>query len=873
MSLIKKITSIFSRKKNPEEKIVISNNNNEEFETLLNGIIAEFRRINKNNIGYINNILISKLPEYKRIKNTEKKTRKDLILFLIEKILVEKKRNSNLEYKKMDNINKYKDYIYKSTLELISKSYLEYSDKEAITLLKKYKRLDEKEIISINSWPLKYLFKDIQTSLAKKHLSQELKTFLNQMLTWTNLKLLHRSWDTDLEKIIDSIETILFEASKLEGKILPYLLVEDRLGKVINNQIKELEIENQDIWYSLFHIFKESQGGKPKKEFLYETSKLIDNIGIQKYKKLVNNWLAAIISLKAIKHEIQIENSTHTYTKYEFLNKRNLILLKGMVWSLNKFHDSKTLSLLADLTERSFKKIPGVGPTSALIGNACIYVLANSKGLVGIGHLSRLKLRIRQNNTKKLIGKYIDSAAEKLGISTSEIEEISIPNFDLEKGKKIIKFDNFSLEIQIIGLGKVKQTWIQPEGEIQKTAPSFVKKSIKHNQLLEKIKKEIVNIKKQLTAQRDQIDRFYSNKREWKYSNFMKLYLNHGLVGFLVTKLIWEFKKEDKYITAIYQENKWQTYNGEVLDWINEETSIKLWHPLNSKNEVIFKWREFIETKKIKQPFKQAYREVYLITDAELNTRTYSNRMAAHILKQHQFKALSDIRGWKYSLLGAYDDGREGEICLKQLKAYNLEAQFWINEVQADEAYNDAGIWNYISTDQVRFNDINNNQINLKDVPTIVLSEIFRDIDLFVGVASVGNDPEWVDNGNMPRFRDYWTRYSFGELSQIAKTRKLILENLIPKLKIKDIASIERNFLKIKGKIRTYKIHIGSTNILMEPNDQYLCIVASRSKDKNISNIFLPFEGDQGISLILSKAFLLADDDKITDTTIISQIS
>ena len=49
-------------------------------------------------------------------------------------------------------------------------------------------------------------------------------------------------------------------------------------------------------------------------------------------------------------------------------------------------------------------------------------------------------------------------------------------------------------------------------------------------------------------------------------------------------------------------------------------------------------------------------------------------------------------------------------------------------------------------------------------------------------------------------------------------------------------------------------------------------VVPARGKDRKTENIFLPFEGDRGLSLILSKAFLLAEDDKITDTTILSQI-
>jgi hypothetical protein len=56
----------------------------------------------------------------------------------------------------------------------------------------------------------------------------------------------------------------------------------------------------------------------------------------------------------------------------------------------------------------------------------------------------------------------------------------------------------------------------------------------------------------------------------------------------------------------------------------------------------------------------------------------------------------------------------------------------------------------------------------------------------------------------------------------------------------------------------------------MAPNDAYLCIVAS---SKGEAKIRLPFEGDQMLSIILSKAFMLADDQNITDSSIVSQIN
>jgi hypothetical protein len=59
---------------------------------------------------------------------------------------------------------------------------------------------------------------------------------------------------------------------------------------------------------------------------------------------------------------------------------------------------------------------------------------------------------------------------------------------------------------------------------------------------------------------------------------------------------------------------------------------------------------------------------------------------------------------------------------------------------------------------------------------------------------------------------------------------------------------------------------------MMSPGDTYLCIVPeSRSRDP-FGGVPLPFEGDQALAIILSKAMLLANDTKITDPTITRQI-
>ena len=283
-----------------------------------------------------------------------------------------------------------------------------------------------------------------------------------------------------------------------------------------------------------------------------------------------------------------------------------------------------------------------------------------------------------------------------------------------------------------------------------------------------------------------------------------------------------------------------------------------------------------------------------MLTDAERNTRQYSNRYASHILKQHQYHALCGARGWADTLRLLVD--AEFPPTHIELPEWGLRAEFWVEGIGEDVEtdINDAGVYFYLATDQVRFYPIEAqiltahssgggygwgqyrdgtpaDPIPLEEVPPIVFSEVMRDVDLFVGVSSVGNDPNWEDGGPEGRYRDYWESYSFGDLSATARTRREILERLIPRLAIADRCTFDDKFLIVRGDLRTYKIHLGSSNILMEPNDQYLCIVPRRGAGPG-DKIYLPFEGDRRFAVILSKALMLADDTKIKDETILSQI-
>jgi hypothetical protein len=80
-----------------------------------------------------------------------------------------------------------------------------------------------------------------------------------------------------------------------------------------------------------------------------------------------------------------------------------------------------------------------------------------------------------------------------------------------------------------------------------------------------------------------------------------------------------------------------------------------------------------------------------------------------------------------------------------------LKAEFWVEDVYLGEG-GALGGPSHVGTDQVRFYR-DGRQLALADVPALLFSELMRDVDLFVGVTSIGNDPTWFDHGNEPTRR------------------------------------------------------------------------------------------------------------------------
>lgn len=772
------------------------------------------------------------------------------------------------------------------------KKYLPMKDRQSFlqrTLEETLRRkvlLDDRTLIALTRWIARkngivavwpaypWTVKAIETFADANELSGEVREAIEALR-----KRIQSSGDREDRKYVERLEAVIGTA--------PTLMIQP--GEAWSDQaladVGTMKAGAQAAWADLIDHCRRASGGKPSAKWLKTASPLLKAVGRKAFVKRVTAWFGLVDKPRTAAIE--------TWSQWEPDPNLRIIdlhadILKGLVWCCGTDEDKVLARVLTALAVSAYRKVPGLGPRATKIGNACVYALGAMTGMDAVGQLALLKVKVKFRPAQKGIDKGLTAAAERAGVPRDELEEMAVPAYGLtEVGRLLEPMGEFTAQLIVTGTSSTELLWLTGDGKRRKSVPAAVTKD--HADELKDLKAVAKDIQKMIPAQRERIDGLFLHRKRWPFVTWRERYLDHPLVGTLARRIIWRFTTGKSTAEGIFLDGDLVGGDDCPLAGLGDETTVELWHPIDRPVDEVLAWRAWLERHEVAQPFKQAHREVYLLTDAERRTGVYSNRYAAHIVRQHQFNALCAVRGWRNTLKLLVDD--EFPPAWIDLPAWGLRAEFWTDGAGDDYGVdtNETGTFHYLATDQVRFYREDETMhrahayggrfggagdpLPVEDVPPLVFSEVMRDADLFVGVASVGNDPTWSDGGPDGRYQDYWQSYSFGDLSGSAQMRKEVLQGLVPRLAIAGLCTFSDKFLVVRGEIRTYKIHLGSGNILMEPNDQYLCIVPGRSTTgKRGEGLFLPFEGDRTLSIILSKALMLAEDTKIKDKTIVGQI-
>jgi hypothetical protein len=291
--------------------------------------------------------------------------------------------------------------------------------------------------------------------------------------------------------------------------------------------------------------------------------------------------------------------------------------------------------------------------------------------------------------------------------------------------------------------------------------------------------------------------------------------------------------------TALLSALVWQDRAGTIglLDQLDLDGPLTAVHPfLLYERQALAHWQAEIVRRRIQQPVKQVFRELYLLTPAEREAVDTSRRFAGHFVTGKVAGQLLSGRGWRTH--GEYDEHQATRPAAPGLTAAlrcDLHGYFGLGDVV---------------TGDVRFL-ADSGPVPLASVPPVAFSEVMRDIDLVVSVAAA------VPSGYDSPIH--------------AHGRAQLLAALIEDMGL-DRVTVEGSSAVVRGSRATYRVHLTSGGIHLEPGG-YLCIVPASFGGTAHRQLFLPFaDEDRMTSVILSKVLLLNEDEHITDPAILAQL-
>lgn len=274
-----------------------------------------------------------------------------------------------------------------------------------------------------------------------------------------------------------------------------------------------------------------------------------------------------------------------------------------------------------------------------------------------------------------------------------------------------------------------------------------------------------------------------------------------------------------------------------IVDSYELASTLQIAHPYDLYEAGI--WHDvqkYVFDHKMIQPFKQVFRELYLKLDDELDQHV-SRRYSGYQIQVK--KAAGALKSRKWNL--DYESGME-RIYYKE----DLIVSLWADADWFSPSDIEAPSIDYVAFHRRRSNE----QVKIKDISPVIFSEIMRDLDLAVSVAYAGGvDPI--------------TSFSTMEL------RSSIVSYTMELMKLTNV-EVKDHHANIKGSLNDYSVHLGSGQVHQTLGGAlHILPVHSQKRGK----LYLPFlDEDPKTAEILSKIILLAEDHKLKDPTILSQI-
>lgn len=232
----------------------------------------------------------------------------------------------------------------------------------------------------------------------------------------------------------------------------------------------------------------------------------------------------------------------------------------------------------------------------------------------------------KNKRVKRAALEAMDIAAEAMGMSRDELDDIIVPDLGFGKDRTRI-FSYGEREFKAVLDDKMEITLFDNTGKQIKSLPKASAKNNDNEDMAAECKEELKNIKKQIKivveSQKLRMAKAVIIGRKWSIDKWKELFIENPIMNSFATKLVWEEVDDKGNIIKTFRYMEDGTFNtvDEEEYELENGTYILPLHPADIDEEELAAWTEQLEDYEIVQPVDQLNIPVYTLKDDELEEK------------------------------------------------------------------------------------------------------------------------------------------------------------------------------------------------------------------------------------------------------------
>lgn len=461
----------------------------------------------------------------------------------------------------------------------------------------------------------------------------------------------------------------------------------------------------------------------------------------------------------------------------------------------------------------------------------------DARGREAISELARVRAGVRHRGLARRIGQALAAAGAARGLDADALQDLVVEDGGLAPdGTRTWRAGAHDLYLFLTDDGDAELTIFErATGRALGAAPHVL--APEHFAVYQEARAVQRAIADALATQKARLELALETQRAWALAAWRQVFAAHPLMANLAGRLIWV---DDAGAAAMVEQRAFVDAEGRPLA-LPDEAMVRLLHPAADDPAVVRAWRARIVTRRLVQPFKQAFREVVRPAPTELAGGDLSARFEGVVARLRPLASLLRARGW--TGLGGVGPG--GWVARRELAGHGLAAVLTVRPVGAHrEAQR-----RLVAIGRIGFVEPGEGAIArarpLARVPAVAYAEAMRDVALATAAAAAPAEP----GSEAAARRD-------GALAEVARARADLVDALLPQLGLAGVARVEDRFALIDCAGHTFRLDLGGGEVTLDPEGRRVDLDGLERADLPL---YIPHEGaDAPAAAVLATLVWLA---------------